>query len=130
MKTPTLLLLIITIVTALIGCATELFGSYNYYVETANIGREPISECTVTSASGFRDDPGYVGAGFGKPIAGPFKYPYADRWTVSWRTAKGEKFQKTLDLMTAFPKPFQGSLIFQIDGNNNLTHTTKGFSER
>lgn len=49
---------------------------------------------------------------------------------MSWKTAKGDKFEKTLDLTKAFPKPFQGQLVFLIDGNNDLSYKTQGFSER
>ena len=126
-----LLFLLIGVLTAVLsGCATELLTGDNYYVEAKNTGKEPIPECTVKSKSGFWHEPGYLGPSFGKSIAGPFKFPYADRWTVSWQTAKGEKFEKTLDLTKAFSKPFQGRLVFLIDGNNNLSHQTQGFSER
>ncbi len=125
-----LLMLVAVVAVVLSGCATDLLTGYDYDVTVKNIGKEPIPSSTVTSSRGFWHEPGYLGPSFWKSIAGPFKYPYADTWTVTWQTAKGEKFEKTLDLTKAFSKPFQGRLVFLIDGNNNLSHMTQGFSER
>lgn len=125
-----LILCSVAVLTVCASCATNSLIGYNYYVTVKNTGPEPITDSTVTSAKGFWDGPGYLSPGARSSIAGPFKYPYADSWTVSWQTAKGEKFTKTLDLTRAFSKPLQGQLVFLIDSNNNLSHTTQGFSER
>lgn len=124
------LLLIAGLAFALSGCASGLLTGYSYDVTVKNTGKEPIPSSTVTSSRGVWHEPGYLGVGFDKTISGPFKQSYADKWTVSWKTAKGEKFEKTLDLTKTFPKPFQGRLVFLIDDNNNLSHMTQGFSER
>ena len=124
------LVLTATLVTLLVGCATELIGGHKYDVTLKNTGKEHIVSSTVTSSKGFWHQPGYLVPEARKSIAGPFKHPYADTWTVNWQTAKGETFEKTLDLSKAFSKPLQGQLVFLIDGNNNLSHTTQGFSER
>ncbi len=122
----TTLILLTTIAALVSGCAAALVFRYNYYVVVENTGREPVPDCEVTSATGFWHQPGYLGPGFDKSIAGPFKQPYADKWTVSWETAKGQKFKKTLDLTKAFSKPFEGHLVFTIDATNGLSfHTTK-----
>ncbi len=54
--------------------------------------------------------------------------PYADKWAVAWETAKGEKFEKTLDLTDKFPKRFEGRLVFTSDAENNLRFVTESFS--
>jgi len=51
---------------------------------------------------------------------GPIAYPYRDKFTVTWRTTKGQEITKTLDLTKAFPKPLKGTLVFTIDAQNNL----------
>jgi hypothetical protein len=58
--------------------------------------------------------PGRLVSKAAKTFAGPFKLPYADKWTVVWRTAKGEKFE--------------GRLVFTIDANNNLSYITESLS--
>lgn len=112
------------------GCAMVMLTGYNYYVEARNSGKEPVTKCVVTSAKGFWHQPGTLGAGFDASIAGPFKQPYADVWAVAWTTAKGDRIEKSLDLRKSFPKPFQGRLVFIIDGNNTLTWATTDFSTR
>ena len=124
------LALLIAISVLATGCATDILTGFNYYVEARNSGKEPIPSCTVTSAKGFWHEPGYLGAGFGGSIAGPFKQTYADVWTVAWTTAKGERIEKPLDLRKSFPKPFQGRLVFTIDRSNNLTWAATDFSAR
>ena len=124
------LLVLMVVLAVMGGCVTGSLTGYSYDVAVKNIGKDPIPGSVVTSAQGFWHEPGYLGPEFGKTISGPFKQPYADKWTVTWKTAKGEKFEKTLDLTKAFSKPFQGRLVFVIDGDNNLSHMTQGFSER
>ncbi len=114
------LLTMVVIVAA--GCAT--LTGYNFDVEVKNGSAEPMTKVTVRSAKGFWDQPGYLSPGARKSIAGPFRQPYEDLWTVSWKTAKGEQLEKTLDLTKAFPKPFHGRLIFSIDAKNSVSHST------
>jgi len=112
------------------GCATGLLGGHNYDVTVTNVGSRPILGSEVKSAKGFWHAPGYLSPGARKSIAGPFKQPCADIWTVTWMTAKGEKLEKTLNLTKAFEKPFQGQMVFSIDGDNNLRHVKMGPYER
>jgi hypothetical protein len=111
----------------LVGCAAVINSRYNYDVMVKNTGTQPIPSSTVTSASGFWHQPGYLVPGSDKSIAGPFKYPYGDKWTVSWQTDKGEKFEKTLDLTKAFLKRFEGRLVFTINATNGLGYYTTNF---
>lgn len=109
------------------SCATVLASRYDYNLEVRNIGTERISECEVTSEKGFKQRLGLLVPKAGDTTLGPFKYPYADRWTITWKTAKGEKLTKTLDLTKAFPKPFKGRLVLTIDSDNNLAHFTEKY---
>jgi len=102
-------------------------GRYNYHLEVRNIGTERVSECEVTSEKGFKQRLGLLVPKAGDTTLGPFKYPYADRWTITWQTTKGEKLEKTLDLTDKFPKRFEGRLVFTIDATNNLSFVTESF---
>lgn len=103
-------------------------ASYNYNLAVKNTGKEEVWCSLVASAKGIAHEPGRLIAGARKTVAGPFKLPYADKWTVAWKTAKGEKFEKTLDLADKFPKKFEGRLVLTIDANNNLSYVTESFS--
>ena len=111
----------------LTSCAALMPGRYDYNLEVRNIGTERVSDCEVTSEKGLWHQPGVLIPAAGGTVAGPFKYPYADRWTVTWKTAKGEKLTKKLDLTKAFPKPFKGRLVLTIDKDNNLAHFTEKY---
>lgn len=110
-----------------VGCAGVLPSGFNYDVNVQNTGSQPVPSSTVTSASGFWHEPGYLSPGARKSISGPFKYPYADKWTVNWETAKGEKFKKTLDLTKEFPRSFEGRVFFVIDATNGLSFYATNF---
>ncbi len=103
---------------------------YDYNLEVRNIGTERISDCEVASEKGFHQRLGVLVPRAGDTTAGPFKHPYADKWAVTWITARGEKFTKTLDLTKSFPKPLKGYLVLTIDKDNNLAHfTEKGYAK-
>ena len=110
----------------LVGCSS-LMGGYHYNLEVRNIGAEQISDCLIISAKGFWDEPGVLIPKAGSSIIGPFKFPYADKWTATWKTITGEKITKTLDLSKDFPKSFKGRLVFTIDKDNNLAYFTEKF---
>jgi hypothetical protein len=110
------------------GCVSVFAASYNYNLAVKNTGKEEVWCSLVASAKGIAHEPGVVIPGKSKTFAGPFKLPYADKWTVAWKTAKGEKFEKTLDLTDKFPKKFEGRLVFTIDADNNLGYVTETFS--
>lgn len=122
----TILSLPCVILVLLTGC-TSLMGGYNYNLEVRNIGTERVNDCEVSSASGFSHEPGVLIPTAGKTIAGPFKFSYADKWTVSWKTSDGKKITKILDLTKAFPNSFKGRLVFTIDKDNNLAYFTEKF---
>jgi hypothetical protein len=109
------------------GCAGVFAASYNYNLEVKNTGKEEIWCSLVASAKGMAHEHGRLIPGARATIAGPFKLPYADKWTVAWKTAKGEKFEKTLDLTDKFPKRFEGYLVFTIDATNGLSFVTESF---
>ncbi len=115
---------------AAVGCAGVLPSGFHYDVDVKNTGTQPIPDCIVTSASGFWDAPGYLSPGARKSISGPFKYPYADKWTVAWETAKGGKLKKTLDLTKEFPRSFEGRIFFAIDATNGLSFYATNFPGR
>ena len=81
----------------------------------------------AASSKGIAHAPGRLIPGARKTIAGPFKLPYADKWTVAWKTAKGEQFEKGLDLTGKLPKHFEGRLVFVIDADNNLGYVEESF---
>lgn len=123
------ILLLLAGLTALVaGCAGVFAASYNYNLAVKNIGKEDVWCSLVASAKGMAHEPGILIPGKSKTFAGPFKLPYSDKWTVAWKTAKGEKFEKTLDLTDKFPKKFEGRLVFTIDATNNLRFVTESFS--
>lgn len=113
-----------------VGCAGVLPSGFNYDVNVQNKGTQAIPNSTVTSVSGFSHEPGYLSPGARKSISGPFKYPYADKWTVAWETAKGEKLKKTLDLTKEFPRSFEGRIFFVIDATNGLSFYATNFPGR
>jgi hypothetical protein len=123
-----ILLLLVGLTALVTGCASMLAASYNYNLAVKNTGKEDVWCSLVASAKGIAHEPGVVIPGKSKTFAGPFKRPYADKWTVAWKTAKGEKFEKTLDLTEKFPKKFEGRLVFTIDANNNLSYVTVSFT--
>ena len=123
-----ILLLLVGLTALVTGCASMLAASYNYNLAVKNTGKEDVWCSLVASAKGIAHEPGVVIPGKSKTFAGPFKRPYADKWTVAWKTAKGEKFEKTLDLTEKFPKKFEGRLVFTIDATNNLSFVTESFS--
>jgi hypothetical protein len=124
-----LILLLLVGLTALVtGCASMFAVSYNYNLAVKNTGKEDVWCSLVASAKGIAHEPGIVIPGKSKTFAGPFKRPYADKWTVAWKTAKGEKFEKMLDLADKFPKKFQGRLVLIIDADNNLSYVTESFT--
>jgi hypothetical protein len=67
----------------LAGCAGIVGGRYDYNLEVRNIGTAEVSDCTVTSQNRFNRKIGFLVPKAGDTTAGPFKYPYADRWTVT-----------------------------------------------
>jgi hypothetical protein len=76
---------------------------------------------------GFKQKVGTLVPKASDTTMGPFKFSYADKWTVTWQTPNGEKVTKTLDLTKAFPKSFQGELVFTIDKDNNLAYFTRKY---
>lgn len=122
-----IVLLLAGLVALVTGCASVFATSYNYNLVVKNTGKEEIWCSLVASAKGMAHEPGRLIAGARKTVAGPFKVPYADKWTVAWKTAKGEKFEKTLDLTDELPKKFEGRLVFTIDATNNLSFVTEPF---
>jgi len=121
--------LLLVAVTALVtGCANMFAASYNYNVAVKNVGKENLWCSLVASTQGIAHEPGLVVPGKSKTFAGPFKRSYADKWTVDWKTAKGEEVVRTLDLTHKFPKKFEGRLVFTIDANNNLSFIIEPFS--
>jgi hypothetical protein len=123
-----ILLLLVGLTALVTGCASMFAASYNYNLAVKNTGKEDVWCSLVASAKGIAHEPGIVIPGKSKTFAGPFKLPYADKWTVGWKTAKGEKFEKTLDLTDKFPKKFEGRLVFVIDATNGLSFATESFS--
>jgi hypothetical protein len=111
----------------LISCMTAMGSRYNYNLEVRNIGTESMSDGKVTSEKGFEQTIGMLVAKAGDTTAGPFKNSYADKWTVTWKTAEGKKISRTLDLTKAFNKPFEGRLVLTIDKDNNLAYFTEKF---
>ena len=109
------------------GCVSVFSASYNYNLAVKNIGSEEIWCSLVASTKGVAHVPGRVSSGNSATFAGPFKLPYADKWTVAWKTANGEKFERTLDLTGKLPKAFEGRLVFTIDAANNLAFVTERF---
>lgn len=128
MKTTLFLLAGLTVLVT--GCVGVLGASYNYNLAVKNIGKEDVWCSLVASAKGIAHEPGRVVPGKSATFAGPFKLPYADKWTVEWKTANGEKFEKTLDLTDKFLKRFEGRLVFTIDASNNLSYVTESFDGR
>jgi hypothetical protein len=112
----------------LTGCGTVFGASHNYDLAVKNIGKEEVWCSLVASVKGIAHEPGRVIPGADKTFAGPFKHPYADKWTVTWKTAKGKEITKILDLANKFPKRFAGRLVFTIDAENNLSYVTETFS--
>ncbi len=123
-----ILLLLGGITALLTGCMSVFGASYNYNLAVKNTGTEEVWCSLVASAKGIAHEPGRLVPGARATFAGPFKRPYADKWTVAWKTAKGEKFEKTVDLTDKFPKKFEGRLVFIIDADNNLGFVTETFS--
>lgn len=123
----TLLLLLVGLTTLITGCVGVLAASYNYNLAVKNIGKEDVWCSLVASSKGIAHEPGRVVPAKSATFAGPFKLPYADKWTVAWKTAKGEKFEKTLDLTDKFQKRFEGRLVFTIDASNKLSFVTESF---
>lgn len=108
---------------------TNLFAaSYNYNVAVKNVGKEDVWCSLVASTQGIAHEPGLVIPGKSKTFAGPFRVSYADKWTIHWKTAKGERIAKSLDLTDKFPNKFEGRLVFTIDADNNLDFVTESFS--
>ena len=105
------------------GCA-----SYNYDVGAKNTGKQELWCSLVSSSKGIAHEPGLLIPGATKGFAGPFKYPYADKWTVTWKTTTGRETTRMLDLTDTFPKGFEGTLIFTIDAENHLGYVTEKFS--
>ena len=122
------LLLLAGLTSLLMGCAGVFAVSHNYNLAVKNSCKEDVWCSLVASAKGIAHEPGVVIPGKSKTFAGPFRSSYADKWTVAWKTAKGEKFEKTLDLTNKFPKKFEGRLVFTIDATNNLSYVTETFS--
>jgi hypothetical protein len=89
-----LILLLAGLTALLAGCAGVFAASYNYNLTVKNTGKEEVWCSLVASAKGIAHEPGRLVSGARATFAGPFKLPYADKWTVSWKTAKGEKFEK------------------------------------
>ncbi len=116
--------------TLLAGCASLLADSYNYNLSVRNTGTNSLWCSLVASSGGMAHEPGVLVPGKGKTFAGPFKVSYADNWTVAWKTAKGETYEKTLNLTDKFAKPFEGRLIFIIDASNNLSYLTEQFARK
>lgn len=128
MTTRAILSLLAMVMILATGCATVL--GYNFDVAVKNASVEPVTNVTVTSAKGFWDQPGYLSPGARKSIAGPFRQHYADLWTVRWTTDKGQQFERILNLTQSFSRPFQGQLLFTIDADNNVSHSSVDFSYR
>ena len=109
------------------GCATGFLVPYDYNLEVRNIGTQRITNCKVTSASGFNQSIGSLIPKAGDTTGGPFKHPYADKWTVTWKRAQGNDITKTLDLTDEFQKRFSGRLVLTIDSENRLAYFTEPF---
>jgi hypothetical protein len=107
------------------GCAT-----YNYDLAVKNVGTSEVRCSLVASSKGMAHEPGRLVPGKGATIAGPFRLPYRDHWTVAWKTSNGTEVRRDLDLSTAFPKPFEGRLVFTIDDNDRLGYFTEPFQGR
>lgn len=111
---------------ALMGCINTMRG-HDYAIAVENVGNKDVYEVEVTSRKGFWDAPGVLIPGVAKTYSGPIKYPYRDKFTVTWITVDQQKFSKSLDLTEKFPKKLKGRLVFKIDKNNNLTYSTEGY---
>ncbi len=121
---PFLLTLALALSLLLTGCATTtLFTGHEFDVALRYTGQGPLSDCKVTSAKGVSFEAGYMLAGLDKSLAGPFRHPAADVWTVRWKPAGGEEIAQKLDLTQVLPKPFAGRLTFIIDAHHHLSHT-------
>ena len=107
------------------GCA-----SYNYDVGARNTGQQEVRCTFVGSSKGIAHDPGRLVPGATAGFAGPFKHPYADKWTVTWKTADGQEISKKLDLTDKLPKGFEGRLIFTISAENDLGYVAEKFSRQ
>ena len=112
----------------LAGCVGMPGGPYDYSLAVRNTGTQTVWCSLVVSVKGIAHDPGILIPGADKTLAGPFRRPYADKWTVRWTTANGEEFEKSLDLTKAFRKRFSGRLVFTIDAQNNLGYVTESYS--
>lgn len=107
------------------GCA-----AYNYDLAVKNVGTSEVWCSSVTSFRGMAHEPGRLIPGAAKTIAGPFRVPYRDHWTVSWRTASGREVTRNLDLKHKRPAPFEGRLVFTIDDRERLGFFTEPFQAR
>lgn len=125
MKPFLLLLAGLTVLVA--GCVNVFAASYNYNLAVRNTGKDEVWCSLVASSKGIAHEPGRLVAKASASFAGPFKYPYADKWTVEWKTVKGEVFKKDIDLTDKIQKRFAGRLVFIIDAENNLSFITEPF---
>ena len=108
------------------NCVSVIGQEYRYHVEVRNVGKQRVTECEITSSTGFRYRAGTLIPNAGKTILGPFKFPYSDHWTLTWRAASGETLKRDLDLTKALSKSFEGRLVFTIDADSKAAY----FSER
>lgn len=92
-----------------------------------NAGNEEIWCSLVASSGGIAHEPGVLVPGKSKTVAGPFKQPCADKWTVEWKTAKDEKFTRDIDLTDKIPKRFAGRLVLVVDADNSLRFLAEPF---
>jgi hypothetical protein len=123
-------LLTISILSMLLtGCVCGFGASYSYNVAVKNAGQQEIWCSFLGSSKGMAHRPGRLTAGATASISGPFKYPSAAIWTVTWKTADGQEISKKLDLTDKLPKGFKGHLIFTISAKNDLGYVTEKFSE-
>jgi len=120
-------LLLVGLMAFVTGCVSVLDASFNYNLVVKNTGKEVIWCSLVASSRGIAHEPGRLVAKASASFAGPFKYPYADKWKVEWKTLKQEKFSKDIDLTDKIQKRFAGRLVFIIDAENNLSFLTEPF---
>lgn len=104
--------------------------SYNYNLAVKNVGTSEVWCSLVASSQGMAHEPGRLVSGAGATFAGPFRVPYRDHWTVSWRTANGTKVTRDLDLTQKLPASFAGRLVLTIDDSQHLEYFTEPFHGR
>lgn len=104
------------------GCASNL---YDYAFEVLNTQARGEIAVLLESEGGIHITFSRIVSKTGAVYRGPFEIPPNDKYTISWYGKDGNKYKASANLQGLIDKKYTGLIIFDVNGDNNLTFSAK-----